>query len=276
MSNIEGMKKTETPHFDIFRMEVYDVLKHGRVPEKIIEEKQKENSNKPFIFFADIIHNLTGTSDGRRWIPYLGNIHIYIGFPHKYFKTYLEDYAFAVLASKVVHQIYDKYAPGEYFVKFLNDIICKHGHKNVGILTRHHQDWQYVIYAGNVVDHPPDELLRKDGLTACHLLAHCKTDAKAFDIGVEIAELLYSELIDGYEPIECFQWYLDNIRKNPFNKVLFIYNDKATYPEVKRVVGGAYEQGFCQVYKSGKQDDEPFDDEGSFYVDYVFEPYPEE
>lgn len=268
---IEGVIKTETEHFDIYRIKNYDAKEHGRIPEKLIEERQAKGVTKPCIFFCDLFYNITGTEPGRIWFPIEGNLHAFILFPHKLFKTYMEDYVWPLCNSKNIHKVMEKIAPGEYFIKPLNDIVCTHGCKTVGILARHYLDWQYCQFAVNIAGHPPKEKLRSEGLEACHMYEHCKAKIDPLEMTVQIAEGILRDLTEGTDFQDTINYYRDSVYKNPNRKAVIVTNERATYPEMKRVSTGNKEDSYMLMYKYGDLTQPPLDDEGSMYVDYFFE-----
>lgn len=194
---IEGMIKTENEHFDIYLIKNYNAKIHEIIPEKLIEERQAKGITKPCIFFCDLFYNITGTEPGRICFPIEGNLHAFILFPHKLFKTYMEDFVWPLHCSNFVHKTIDKIVPGEYFIKPLNDTVCKHGCKTIGVLGKHYLDWQYCIIAMNIVGHPPKEKIRVEGLEACHIYEHCNTKIDPLELTIQIAEELLEDLKEG-------------------------------------------------------------------------------
>lgn len=273
MSNFDDVEITQLEHFDLYRLKVLDFKKHGIIMNKMIEEAKKKGSDKPMIFFGDKVLSATGTDDGRVWFSIEGNIQASVIFPHKYFKTFFEEYAWPLNCSANIHKVMDKYCPNTYYIKFPNDIVCKDGKKTVGIITRHYLDWQMCGFGLNLVDSPSKDKLRIHGLEACHMGAHCDLKIDKVQLAIEIAESFYKDIMEGYDAIESLRYYKKMQDQMPVlnKRVLIVFDEKARYPEVKAVLGTKKRPGFAYLYKSGVEDDNPFDDERSMYVDTRFE-----
>lgn len=207
----------------------------------VIELKSKEENPKPFLEQVDVVHRVACTANSRVWIPYRGNIHGAIGIPLHMFKNSIEREFFPTFASFAIRDTCNKYAPGQYCSKFPNDVVCKdHGSKTGGILIRQEGKYAAAVFGLNLVQAPPTDLIRKDGLTACCLKNHCDK----LPTPCEFLEAAGMRIFELYKELYTLQKKVDYC-----NSSLGVYKKKTFYYEINNPNADPDKDGFLWTRK---------------------------
>ena len=90
------------------------------------------------------------------------------------FKNYFEEEMFPLYSDYAVLETFNHFAPGQYIMKFPNDVVCReHRKKTSGILNRRAFGFAITGMGGNLIAVPGENELRKMGSGACCLSNHC-------------------------------------------------------------------------------------------------------
>ena len=160
--------------YDLYHILEEDVSK-GFLHIPILEDRKKQENPRPWAKIVDSAKNVTGSSDGRVWVNVKGNFGTLVAIPLKHFENIFQEEVYPVISHLALLDTVNYYCPGEYLIKFPNDIICKeHGGKTCGTLIRREQGYSLFAPGVNLFGAPEGGLLRKDGKTACFIQKHCK------------------------------------------------------------------------------------------------------
>ena len=256
------LKLTKVGIFDYSFMSDLDCL--DTFPYRLVmKQKEKEGNPGPFLSQCDYVTRVACTSSTRKWIPYHGNIHGAIGIPLNYFPDNLRIEFFPTISSFAIRDTCNKYAPNQYLTKFPNDVVCKeHGCKTSGIMIRREGNYAICVFGLNLVEAPPDELLRKEGLHACCLKKH--TDKiPAPEEFMEAAGMRMLELIKKIDTPDKYADY--------FNDSFGIYEKKTFFVKINNRNADVVKDGFLWTRKfpnalfKGSLNGEVYEVEETFY-----------
>lgn len=149
----------------------YSVIKAGSITNLV--EKSTKGPLRIICSSIGLAKNCPGSRKGRNFISIKGNVTGSIGVPKEFFPNRLSYEYFPFIVPIAIKDTCNKYAPGEYQVKYPNDIVCKkHWRKTSGIGVRSSEKYACAMFGVNLVDYPSDEEIRDFGIKACCLKKH--------------------------------------------------------------------------------------------------------
>ena len=158
-----------------------------------------DKGNKmPFLYNTDI--QTAGRGKGsRKWAGSIkGNVYTTSCIPFNLIPDELieKKTIFTKIASISIYETLDKYAHGEFCLKYPNDILCKDGEKLGGILVEVYKGFINIGFGLNIVDKPEQNEIRQGGNQPCFVKKHLKSKnvPNALDISVEITERIFYNL----------------------------------------------------------------------------------
>ena len=123
-----------------------------------------------------------------------GNILTFVALPLKHFENYFQEEVYPCLSQIALLDTFNHYCPGQYMIKFPNDIVCcEHVGKTSGALVRREEGYALFAPGVNSVAAPEGDQLRKHGIKSCCMKKHIVGELPTAE---EFTELLYQNLRD--------------------------------------------------------------------------------
>ena len=150
----------------------------------------------PFIYNADI--QTAGKGKGeRKWESIiLGNLYTSTCIPISMIRNELNDKDILVKITAIsIYEQIIRYAKGEFFLKYPNDILCIDNKKLGGVLVQTYKDFAFIGIGINIIGKP--QSVRKGGLPPCFLKEHLPEGVKApnpLDLSLEITKNIFFNL----------------------------------------------------------------------------------
>ena len=191
--NIENDSEVESTTFEVELLAIHV----GNTPSTMSFSKEIiDNGNKlPFLLNADIQTENKGEKN-RIEGNVKGNVYTTSCFPFNMIKNEFKDKdIFIKLVSISIYDLLDKYACGEFLLKYPNEIICKDGKKIGEILIEMYNDFINVEVRLNIV-HPEQNEVKGDGKQQCCFNNHYnnKNDLNALEMSIEITKKIFYNL----------------------------------------------------------------------------------
>lgn len=177
-------------------------VKYGYPYIKRVNELSKLDNPPPFIHDYGVSVNIPTVSSARMWLMFEGNVGAGVCIPKSYFKNNTHVHLAPIIGSFAVRDAYNHFAPGKYFSKFPNDVVCKeHIKKNCGILFRRNGKYVSIQIGANIATCPSDDVLRENGLQACCLANHVEKAPSRREFCIVAAQKII-EFINKYDTPE--------------------------------------------------------------------------
>lgn len=203
---------------------------------EVIKEWNKTMDKPPaFVQHCERWYNWAGSKSNRCFLYVEGNMGGNIGIPTYMLGNSLAVESFPMIAAIAIRDICNKYAPGCYFSKFENDVVCReHKGKTCGIITVRADNYCCCFFGLNLVGYPPDEAMRKEGLHGCCLSKHTNNIPDMKTIFIDIGNRIL-EMTKEYDTIPKFVKLI--------NDALCEYDKKTWYVEVNNPNGDPEKDG---------------------------------
>lgn len=202
--------------FDYRELEEADV-RVLRPAYQLAYDRSRAPNPRPFCDQCRFLTGSTGTHVGRKWIMIRGNISGSFSFPFCYFKNHVQQEFYPIFGTIAIKDTFNKFAPGEFTVKFPNDVICrKHWRKCCGTLFKKFENYAVGCVGIDIADCPKDEELRQWGIKACCLKKHTD-NIPSFEEFMCFTMRRVIELMNQYDTVEKIVEFI-NQEYGEFNK----------------------------------------------------------